>query len=45
VEQIIASQTSRELRLKAADWVIYNVALTHDELAREVTQMSCHFKL
>ena len=44
-EQIIASQVSRLRRLQAADFVIFNVALTMDELALEVQQISQRLRL
>jgi dephospho-CoA kinase len=44
-EQIITSQVSRELRLRAADLVIFNATLTLDELAREVRQTADRFGL
>jgi dephospho-CoA kinase len=45
VEQIIASQVSRVRRLQAADFVIVNVALTLDQLALEVEQISQRLRL
>lgn len=45
VEQIIAAQASRAMRLKAADLVIFNVGLSLDELAREVQQIAHRFGL
>ena len=45
VEQIIASQASRLRRLQAADFVIFNVALTLDQLALEVRQLSQRLRL
>ena len=45
VEQIIASQVSRLRRLQAADFVIFNVALTLDQLALEVQQISQRLRL
>ena len=45
VEKIIASQASRENRLKAADHVIYNVGLSIEQLAAEVKQLTHRFGL
>lgn len=45
VEKIIASQASRTRRLGAADTVIFNVNLTLDQLATEVSQISHRFGL
>ncbi len=45
VEKIIASQTRRENRLKAADWVIYNVGLSLEQLATEAGQIPLRFGL
>ena len=45
IEQIIASQASRERRLQAADSVLFNVDLSLDELAAEVRQISARFGL
>jgi len=45
VEKIIASQTRRENRLRAADWVIYNVGLSLERLAAEVGQIPLRFGL
>ena len=45
VEKILASQAGRERRLGAADTVIFNVALSLDELADEVRQISHRFGL
>jgi dephospho-CoA kinase len=45
IEQIIASQVNRLTRLRSADLVIFNDALTLDELALEVQQISRHFGL
>ncbi|MBT9506040.1 dephospho-CoA kinase [Rhodoferax sp.] len=45
VEKIIASQASRTRRLSAADTVIFNVNLTLDQLATEVSQISYRFGL
>jgi dephospho-CoA kinase len=45
VEKIIASQTRREHRLKAADDVIYNVGLSLEQLATEVNQLSHRLRL
>lgn len=45
VEKIIASQVSRELRLRAADTVICNVTLSLAQLASEVQYMSNSFGL
>lgn len=45
VEKIIASQASRTRRLNAADTVIFNVNLTLDQLATEVSQISYRFGL
>ena len=39
VEKVIANQASRNQRLAAADWVIYNDGLTLDELAGQVRQV------
>jgi dephospho-CoA kinase len=45
VEKIIASQASREQRLKAADLVLFNDLLTLAQLQREVDAISVHFGL
>jgi dephospho-CoA kinase len=45
VEKIIASQASRETRVRAADMVIFNAHLSLEELAREVAQISHRFGL
>jgi dephospho-CoA kinase len=45
VVQIMASQASRELRLKAADLVIFNALVTLDELAVQVKQAAHRFGL
>lgn len=45
VEKIIAAQSSREMRLRVADGVIFNVGLTMDELASEVGQIRARFGL
>jgi dephospho-CoA kinase len=45
IEKIIASQASREVRLSAADMVIFNVGLSLDELALEVQQIARRFGL
>lgn len=45
VEKIITSQASRENRLKAADHVIFNVALSIEQLTAEVEQLSHRFGL
>ena len=45
IENIIASQASRERRLSAADSVVFNVDLTLDELAAELHQISARFGL
>jgi dephospho-CoA kinase len=45
VVQIMASQASRELRLKAADLVIFNARVTLDELAVQVKQAAHRFGL
>jgi hypothetical protein len=41
----MASQASRELRLKAADLVIFNALVTLDELAVQVKQAAHRFGL
>jgi dephospho-CoA kinase len=45
VVQIMASQASREFRLKAADLVIFNATLSLEELAFEVKQAAHRFGL
>lgn len=45
IERIIASQASREYRLSAADSVLFNVALSLDDLAGEVRQICPRFGL
>ena len=45
VEQIIAAQSSRAMRLRVADGVIFNTGLTMDELAAEVRQIRARFGL
>lgn len=45
IEKIIAAQASREVRLSAADMVIFNVGLSLDELALEVQQIARRFGL
>jgi dephospho-CoA kinase len=45
IEQIMASQASREQRLKAADLVIFNAGLSLDALEQEVRQMTHRFGL
>ncbi len=45
IEKIIASQASRENRLRAADSVLFNAGLALDELADEVRQLSTRFGL
>lgn len=45
IEKIMASQAGREQRLGAADSVIYNAALSLEELADEVRQISQCFGL
>lgn len=45
VEDIMASQTSREARLRVADLVIFNDTLTLNELAQEVRQIATRFGL
>lgn len=45
IEKIMASQAGRERRLAAADSVIFNVALSLEELADEVHQISHRFGL
>lgn len=45
VESILASQSGREARLRAADIVIFNEGLTLDELEREVRQAAAGFGL
>ncbi|MFM2276275.1 MAG: hypothetical protein RL211_2147 [Pseudomonadota bacterium] len=45
VEKIIASQTGRENRLRAADWVIHNMGLSLQQLAIEVGEIPLHFGL
>ena len=44
-EDVIASQASREQRLAAADFVIYNDTATLDELAVQVGHMVQHITL
>jgi dephospho-CoA kinase len=43
--KIIASQARREVRLAAADTILFNVGLTLDKLADEVRQISDRFGL
>ena len=45
VEKIMSSQISREKRLGAADFVIFNVDLSLEQLAAEVAQLSHRFGL
>lgn len=45
IEQIIASQASRAVRLQAADMVLFNVGLTLGDLAREVQELARRFGL
>lgn len=45
VLKIIASQARREVRLAAADTILFNVDLTLDQLADEVSQISDRFGL
>jgi dephospho-CoA kinase len=45
VEGIMASQTSREARLRVADLVIFNDTLSLSELAEEVRQIALRFGL
>lgn len=45
VENIMASQATRERRLSAADVVIFNVGLSLEQLADEVRQISHRFGL
>lgn len=45
VENIMASQATRERRLSAADIVIFNVGLSLEQLADEVRQISHRFGL
>ena len=45
IQKIIKSQASREARLCAADTVIFNVALSLDQLGDEVQQISHRFGL
>ena len=45
VERIIAAQAGRLQRLAAADWILYNDAIDHDELARQVQQIATRFGL
>jgi dephospho-CoA kinase len=45
VEKIIASQASRQQRLRAADAVVYNDGLTIEQLRSEVGQTSANFGL
>lgn len=45
IEKIISSQATREHRLGAADVVIFNAALSLDELAGEVRQIAHRFGL
>jgi dephospho-CoA kinase len=45
VESIIAQQSSRQRRLKAADSVIFNDALTPDDLGREVAALAPRLRL
>ncbi len=45
IEKIIASQAKREMRLKAADWVIFNAYLSMQQLADEVEQLTRIFGL
>jgi len=45
IEQVIASQASREIRLKAADLVIFNAGLSLQALALEVGQLAQRFGL
>ena len=45
IEKIMSSQISREKRLGAADFVIFNVGLALPQLAAEVTQLSHRFGL
>ena len=45
VLKIIASQARREVRLAAADTILFNVGLTLDQLADEVSQISDRFGL
>lgn len=45
VLKIIASQARREVRLAAADTILFNVGLTLDQLADEVSQISERFGL
>jgi dephospho-CoA kinase len=45
IEQIMASQASREIRLKAADLVIFNAGLSLQALALEVGQLAQRFGL
>jgi len=45
VQKIISSQAGREHRLGAADAIIFNVKLSLDKLAREVSQVAHHFGL
>jgi dephospho-CoA kinase len=45
VKKIIASQSSRETRLRAADYVIYNAGISLDQLATEVGKIPLCFGL
>ena len=45
VEKVMASQASRELRLGAADMVVFNVGLSFEELTDEVRQIARRFGL
>lgn len=45
VQKIMASQAHRERRLGAADWVIFNVELSLEQLADEVDQLAGLFGL
>jgi dephospho-CoA kinase len=45
VEKILASQASRERRLQAADFIIFNANLSMEQLANEVDQLTWLFGL
>ena len=45
IQQIIASQASRTMRLQAADCVIYNEGISLDELATQAQEIGAQFGL
>lgn len=44
VEKIIANQSNRKIRNRAADILIFNDSITTEQLSEQVTQVAQHFK-